>query len=71
MGCQSLVTSMDYEELCGTLVPRTFTADEPSDARFTHGEAGAQTRCSVGAMGVMGVPLVVVTSPLVMLARGR
>ena len=67
-GCQSLVTSRSYEELCGTLVPRTFTADEPSDAHFTQGDAGAQTRCSVGAMGV---PLVVVTSPLVMLARGR
>ncbi len=31
------------------MLPRTYTADKPSDARFTHGNnAGAQTQRSVG-----------------------
>ncbi len=31
-------------------MPRTYAADEPSGARFTHGNAGARTRRSVGAV---------------------
>ena len=63
--CQSL----ELEELGRTLVPRTHTADEPSDARFTHGNAGAQTQRSVGAVDLALVELLLLLLAEMTMAR--
>ena len=43
MGCQSLVASMDYEELCGTLVPRTLPTMSQATPAIHTSNAGALT----------------------------
>ena len=53
------------------MVPRTHTADKPSDARFTHGNAGAQTQRSVGAVDLALVELLLLLLLLAEMTMAR